>query len=37
MSYRICRYCKRDINAIGQENVSTTISYACCEDCAGRY
>lgn len=31
----IRRYCGRDINQIGQDNMSSSTNYACCEDCAG--
>ena len=31
----ICCRCNRDIDAIGQDNMSYDIGYALCEDCAG--
>ena len=31
----ICVECGRDINAIGQDNVSCVPGYPLCEDCAG--
>jgi len=29
----ICAYCKRDIDAIGQDNMSSTLGKPVCEDC----
>lgn len=29
----ICQYCKRDIDAIGQEDVSAIPGHPICEDC----
>lgn len=31
----ICSCCGRDINALGQDNMGYSPSYALCEDCAG--
>ena len=31
----ICVCCGRDINAIGQDNVSCVPGYPLCEDCSG--
>lgn len=33
----ICSYCKRDINEIGQENMSDNLDRNMCEDCYGKY
>lgn len=30
----ICSECGRDIDAIGQDNMSPSLRYALCEDCA---
>lgn len=35
MKMLICSKCGRDINAIGQDNMSATPGYPLCEDCAG--
>lgn len=29
----ICSFCKRDIDAIGQDNMSPSLDYNMCEDC----
>ena len=31
----ICSECDRDLNAIGQDNMSHTLTMILCEDCAG--
>jgi len=31
----VCSYCGRDLNAIGQDNMSYTLNEVICEDCAG--
>ena len=31
----ICEYCGRNLDAIGQDNVSYTPGVVICEDCAG--